>query len=150
MQGDPNSDEYEKHEPFLVHGSLSFVGEFKNGITNPGHRLFVFMTTVYNNEYTSNKDAPKYSTFKVVCVLPDGPRWNNFWTPSRGTLMQASGDWIGYHEIDGVHCPCVMVTAFSFIRASTNHTPIHPIFTMFSGGGDCCCPECTREYREDE
>lgn len=117
-----------------------------NVLNNPGHRLFVFETTVYNNEHTCNKDVPKYSTFDVVCVLPEGPRWNNFRTPSHGTLMQASGDWIGYHEINGVRCPCVMVNSFSFIWASTSHVPTHPIFTMFSGGGDCYCPECTREY----
>ncbi|KAJ5656053.1 hypothetical protein N7507_008003 [Penicillium longicatenatum] len=100
MQGNPDSSEYEKHTPFMANGSLTFIGTLINSRIESGHRLFVLTTTVFNIEDAHNKDAPKYSTFKVVCMVPDGPRWSNFRTPSHGSLMQASGDWMGYYEVD--------------------------------------------------
>lgn len=143
MQGNPDSSEFEKHMPLMAPGSLSFIGTLLNTHIQPGHRLFVFTTTVYNNEKNRNQDAPKYSTFKVVCAVPDGPRWNNFPTPAHGGLMQASGDWVGYYDINGVRCPCVVATNLSFIRSSTR-----PASTYFSDDGDCCCPTCV-SYEEE-
>ncbi|KAJ5635863.1 uncharacterized protein N7484_009176 [Penicillium longicatenatum] len=124
MQGNPDSSGYEKHTPFMANGSLTFIGTLINSRIESGHRLFVLIITVFNIENTRNKDALKYSTFKVVCMVPDGSRWSNFRTPSYGSLMQASGDWMGYYEVDGVRCPCIVASAFSFIR--TANSPIFP------------------------
>jgi hypothetical protein len=136
MQGNPNSSEYEKHTPFMANGSLTWNPHKQSNQIRPSA-----LRPLFNIENTRNKDAPKYSTFKVVCMVPDGPRWSNFRTPSHGSLMQASGDWMGYYEVDGVCCPCIVATAFSFIR--TANSPISP---WLPEDGECCCPECLREY----
>ncbi|KAJ5802654.1 uncharacterized protein N7503_005104 [Penicillium pulvis] len=144
MQGDPESSEFGKHMPFMAHGSLSFIGTLVNTRVESGHRLFVFTTTVYNNERNRNQNAPKFSTFKVACALPDGPRWNNFPTPAHGGHMQASGNWVGFYDINGERCLCVVATNLSFILSPTRLIPLH-----FPDDGDCCCPTCMTWWEEE-
>ncbi|KAG0157695.1 hypothetical protein PDIDSM_4880 [Penicillium digitatum] len=105
----------------MANGSLSFIGTFTSGTTDPGgSRIFVLSTTVYNNERSRALDnKPEILTsFNVVCALPKTERWQNFPTPAPGRQLQASDDWVGYSTYQNQQCLCMVVSSLSFLSGA--------------------------------
>ncbi|KAG0154567.1 hypothetical protein PDIDSM_135 [Penicillium digitatum] len=102
----------------MANGSLSFIGTFTSGTTDPsGNRIFVLSTTVYNNERSRALDnKPEMLTsFNVVCALPKTERWQNFPTPAPRRQLQASGDWVRYSTYQNQQYLCMVVSSLSFL-----------------------------------
>lgn len=118
IPGDPNDSEYDRYAPAMANGSLSFIGTFTSGTTDPsGNRIFVLSTTVYNNERSRALDnKPEMLTsFNVVCALPKTERWQNFPTPAPRRQLQASGDWVRYSTYQNQQYLCMVVSSLSFL-----------------------------------
>jgi hypothetical protein len=89
---------------------MTFIGHTGAAKTHAsGHRSFEVTCIVYNSD---NRLQPH--EFAVRCFLEKGPRWDNYPTPHRGSLIYICGTWIGRFAVNAAgrkpFQPAILVT----------------------------------------
>jgi hypothetical protein len=108
----PNTADTEdkKNHPHYTAPVMTFIGHTGAAKTHAsGHRSFEVTCIVYNSD---NRQQPH--EFAVRCFLEKGPRWDNYPTPHRGSLVYICGTWIGRFAVDAASKkpfqPAILVT----------------------------------------
>jgi len=115
--GDPSQPSY----PDLVHPAtnpfLSFAGPvtYHHDPTPTISRMFGVDLTVFDKTVNSQST---FSTFCLLCIMPDNTRWKKFKLPKMGGYVQVSGEVIGFYEVKDRLSLCMLLTELNYLPLS--------------------------------